>query len=237
MNDGFNPILSCEKLTKLFPVGDGLFALSDVNLHINKGQFVVIMGPSGSGKSTLLNIFGGIDRPSHGDVILNGQRYSQLSEDELAILRRTELSMVFQFFNLFPDLTVFENVSIPLWLAGKDEAEIVPRAKYLLKEVNLLGRSSSYPSELSGGEQQRVAIARALAPKPAVVLADEPTGNLDSKMSKDVMELFAKFNKEENQTFIVVTHESKFQQYADTIIYLADGEVRDISIGGACRKA
>ncbi len=227
MTDWQGPILSCHELSRFYAVGDGLFALSGIEMEVFPGQFVVIMGPSGSGKSTLLNILGGIDRPSHGEVILGGRKYSRMSEDDLAVLRRTQLGIVFQFFNLLPELTAAENVGIPLRLAGLGESETMSRVTDLLHRVGLTGRSNHYPMELSGGEQQRVAIARALASKPAVVLADEPTGNLDSKMSREVMELFAKFNREEKQTFVVVTHETGFQEYADTVIHLVDGEIKE----------
>ncbi|MGI6643111.1 MAG: ABC transporter ATP-binding protein [Bacillota bacterium] len=232
MDEWRGPILKCHELSRFYAVGDGLFALSGVEMEVWAGQFVVIMGPSGSGKSTLLNILGGIDRPSHGEVILCGRKYSRMSEDELAILRRTQVGMVFQFFNLLPELTAAENVGISLRLAGARESETMTRVTQLMEAVGLAGRSNHYPMELSGGEQQRVAIARALAPKPAVVLADEPTGNLDSKMSKSIMELFAKFNREEKQTFVVVTHEPGFQEYADTVIHLVDGEIKEMCHGG-----
>ncbi len=225
MNEWQGPILACYELSKFYPVGDGLFALSNVELEVEKGQFVVIMGPSGSGKSTLLNILGGIDRPSHGEVLLNGRKYSRMGEDDLAVMRRRELGIVFQFFNLLPELTASENIGMPMRLAGMNEREIMSRVMYLLEATGLMGRANHYPVELSGGEQQRVAIARALAPKPSIVLADEPTGNLDSKMSREIMRLFKRFNQEEDQTFVVVTHQDEFLDYADTVIRLADGEV------------
>ncbi len=225
MNRWTGPIISCHEISKFYPVGDGLFALRDVEVDVQEGWFVVIMGPSGSGKSTLLNILGGIDRPSHGEVILKGRKFSRLSEDDLAILRRTEIGMVFQFFNLLPELTAVENVGLPMRLAGYKNNEISERTSYLLGSVGLLERQTHYPSQLSGGEQQRVAICRALSTRPAVVLADEPTGNLDSTRSKEIMELFSKFNKEEKQTFIIATHDPAFLEYADVVVQLRDGEV------------
>lgn len=221
------PILACHELTKFYPVGDGLFALANIELEVQDGQFVVITGPSGSGKSTLLNILGGIDRPTHGEVILRGRKYSRMSEDDLAIMRRGEVGMVFQFFNLLPELTAGENIGFPMRLLGWSDRDIAERSSYLLDAVGLAGRANHYPMELSGGEQQRVAIARALASKPAVVLADEPTGNLDSARSKEIMELFATFNRSDGQTFVVVTHEEGFEEYADLSIHLVDGEVRE----------
>lgn len=229
MSNWQGPILSCHELTKFYPVGDGLFALKNVELEIRQGQFVVVMGPSGSGKSTLLNILGGIDRATYGEVILRGRKYSRLSEDDLAILRRKEIGMVFQFFNLLPELTALENIGFPMRLAGYSDKEIRERTAYLLDAVGLQERKNHYPSELSGGEQQRVAIARALANHPAVVLADEPTGNLDSVRSKEIMQLFSKFNKEEGQTFIIATHDRNFMEYADLTIHLVDGEIRERS--------
>ncbi len=225
MNRWTGPIISCHEISKFYPVGDGLFALRDVEIEVQEGSFVVIMGPSGSGKTTVLNILGGIDRPTHGEVILKGRKFSRLSEDNLAILRRTEIGMVFQFFNLLPELTAVENIGLPMRLAGYKDDAIAERASDLLGAVGLLDRMQHYPSELSGGEQQRVAICRALATRPAVVLADEPTGNLDSARSKEIMELFSKFNKEEKQTFIIATHEPSFIEYADIMIRIIDGEI------------
>lgn len=225
MNRWTGPIISCHEISKFYPVGDGLFALRDVEIEVQEGSFVVIMGPSGSGKTTVLNILGGIDRPTHGEVILKGRKFSRLSEDNLAILRRTGIGMVFQFFNLLPELTAVENIGLPMRLAGYKDDAIAERASDLLGAVGLLDRMQHYPSELSGGEQQRVAICRALATRPAVVLADEPTGNLDSARSKEIMELFSKFNKEEKQTFIIATHEPSFIEYADIMIRIIDGEI------------
>jgi len=225
VNRWTGPIISCHEISKFYPVGDGLFALRDVEIEVQEGSFVVIMGPSGSGKTTVLNILGGIDRPTHGEVILKGRKFSRLSEDNLAILRRTEIGMVFQFFNLLPELTAVENIGLPMRLAGYKDDAIAERASDLLGAVGLLDRMQHYPSELSGGEQQRVAICRALATRPAVVLADEPTGNLDSARSKEIMELFSKFNKEEKQTFIIATHEPSFIEYADIMIRIIDGEI------------
>ena len=227
MSDWKGPVLSCHELTKLYSVGDGLFALANVELEVQKGQFVVVTGPSGSGKSTLLNILGGIDRPTHGEVMLNGRKYSRMSEDELALMRRTDMGIVFQFFNLLPELTAAENIGFPMRLLRWSESQIVERLSYLTSAVGLAGRANHYPLELSGGEQQRVAIARALCTKPSVVLADEPTGNLDSARSREIMELFARFNREDGQTFVVVTHEQAFLDYADVVIHLVDGQVTE----------
>lgn len=227
MSEWLGPILHCHEITKLYPVGDGLFALANVEFEVQEGQFVVITGPSGSGKTTLLNILGGIDRPSHGEVILKGRKYSRMSEDDLSLLRRREMGMVFQFFNLIPELTAAENIGFPMRLVGWSEAQVRERLAHLLDVVGLTSRANHYPFELSGGEQQRVAIARSLAVKPSIILADEPTGNLDSARSREVMQLFHRFNQAEHQTFVVVTHEQSFEEYADVVIRLSDGEVKE----------
>lgn len=229
-----NAIIRCHEITKFYPVGDGVFALRDVSLVVHPGEFVLIQGPSGSGKTTLLNILGGIDRPSHGEVIMKGRKFSRMREDDLAVLRRTELGFVFQFFNLIPELTAWENISLPLKIAGVPPAQIYPRVSELLSRLGLAGRANHYPIELSGGEQQRVAIARALAPRPAVILADEPTGNLDTKTAGEVMELFQDLNRRDGQTLIVATHASEFQRYATRAVSIRDGRILDRSGPAAC---
>jgi ABC-type lipoprotein export system ATPase subunit len=232
VSEWLGPILHCHEVAKLYAVGDGLFALVNVEFEVDEGQFVVITGPSGSGKTTLLNILGGIDRPTHGEVILKGRKYSRMSEDNLALLRRRDLGMVFQFFNLIPELTARENIGFPMRLLGWDEKTVMERSAYLMDAVGVAGRANHYPLELSGGEAQRVAIARALAVKPAVVLADEPTGNLDSANSREIMELFAKFCREERQAFVVVSHEREFEDYADVVVRLKDGRVVERRVRG-----
>ncbi len=219
------PVLKCHSISKRFLVGEGVNALKDIRLEVEAGQFMLIAGPSGCGKTTLLNILGGLDRPTHGEVVLNGKRYSQLSENELARLRRHQLGIVFQFFNLLPDLTAAENVALPLRMAGLSPGEVNDRTMELLWEVDMADRATHSPYELSGGQQQRVAIARALANRPAVVLADEPTGNLDSESKEQVMELFSRFNREYGQTFVVVTHDKGFVPYADVTIHMLDGTI------------
>ncbi|HCJ11122.1 MAG TPA: hypothetical protein DHW14_08190 [Clostridiales bacterium] len=219
-------ILEATALGRRFPVGEGVWALKRVDLAVPRGAFVVITGPSGCGKTTLLNLLGGLDRPTRGDVVLKGLAYSRLDESGLARLRRTEIGFVFQFFNLLSDLTAEENVALPMRLAGLPPAEITSRTAALLEATGMSHRARHTPHELSGGEQQRVAVARALANDPAIVLADEPTGNLDSKNSEDIMELFRRFNREKGQTFVVVSHDPGFAEHADMVVRMRDGEVQ-----------
>lgn len=228
MNRWTGPIISCHEISKFYPVGDGLFALRDVEVDVQEGWFVVIMGPSGSGKSTLLNILGGIDRPSHGEVILKGRKFSRLSEDDLAILRRTEIGMVFQFFNLLPELTAVENIGLPMRLAGYKDNEISERTSYLLGSVGLLERQKHYPSELSGGEQQRVAICKlSQQGRQWSWQTNQPATLI--QLAQERSWAFSKFNKEEKQTFIIATHDPAFLEYADVVIQPRDGEVYERS--------
>lgn len=219
------PVLKCVAVNKRFLTGSGVNALKEVRLEVGAEQFMLVAGPSGCGKTTLLNILGGLDRPTHGEVMLKGQRYSQLSENALARLRREQIGIVFQFFNLLPDLTAEENIALPLRMAGLSHDQVNERTEELLREIDMLDRKDHSPYELSGGQQQRVAIARALANRPAVVLADEPTGNLDSESKDQVMELFKRFNEEYGQTFVVVTHDKGFASYADVTVHMVDGSI------------
>jgi putative ABC transport system ATP-binding protein len=219
------PILRCNELHKRFLVGDGVDAVRDVRLSVLPGDFVVIMGPSGCGKTTLLNLLGGLDRPTRGEVILQNRKFSRLSENELARMRRTLVGFVFQFFNLLPDLSAAENVALPMRMIGLGHDEVSRRTLELLEEVGMVDRASHSPYELSGGEQQRVAVARALANRPAVVLADEPTGNLDSQSGNRVMELFARFNAHHGQTFVIASHDHAFREYATRIVHMLDGAI------------
>lgn len=220
-----NAIMKTERLNKAFSLGETIYAVSDVSLTIPEGKITAIVGPSGCGKSTLLSLLGGLDRPMSGDVYLEDQSYRSLSEDGLALLRRNKLGYVFQFFNLIPHLTALENVMLPMSFVGVKRPDARSRATDLLERVGLGKRLSHVPLQLSGGEQQRVAIARALANRPALVLADEPTGNLDSKSRNDVLELFVKFNKENGQTFVVITHDESVAAIAHRTIHMADGQV------------
>ena len=201
-----------------------VLALNGVSIEIKKNEFVAIMGPSGSGKSTLMNLLGCLDTPTEGDYYLNGKKVSVLSEDELAEIRNKEIGFVFQTFNLMPRLRADENVELPLIYAGVKPEERKKRALEALKQVDLDKLAHHKSNELSGGERQRVAIARALVNRPSIVLADEPTGDLDSRASKEIMAIFSKLHKE-GQTIIVVTHEREIAEYAERLIMLRDGKV------------
>lgn len=200
-------------------------ALRDVSLQVTRGEFLAILGPSGSGKSTLLNIIGCLDRPDEGEVIIDGINVLKLRDEKLAEIRLKQVGFIFQFFNLLPRLTALENVELPLLLAGVDEKRARERAKHLLELVGLESRVNHRPFELSGGEQQRVAIARALVNNPKIVLADEPTGNLDTRSGEEIIQLMKKLNSKLKQTFIVVTHDRKIASIANRIIYLRDGMI------------
>jgi putative ABC transport system ATP-binding protein len=230
------PILRATALGRRFPVGDGVWALKKVDLEVAQGEFVLVAGSSGCGKTTLLNLLGGLDRPTRGDVELKGTAFSKLDESGLARLRRRELGFVFQFFNLLADLTAEENVSLPMRMIGLSKAEIDSRTASLLEAVGMSHRAKHTPFELSGGEQQRVAVARSLANNPVIILADEPTGNLDSKNGLDIMELFRRFNLEKKQTFVVVSHDPGFAEYADRVVRMHDGVVTTIERRGGDRQ-
>lgn len=219
------PILTAADLTKVFLVGAGVRAVDGISLRVYAEEFLLITGPSGCGKSTLLNLLGGLDRPTFGEVTLDGQPYSELNENGLALMRRTKVGFVFQFFNLLADLTARENVQLPMRLIGLESGRADERCRSLLASVGLDQRIDHYPHELSGGEQQRVAVARALANEPAVVLADEPTGNLDSRSGAEVMDLFRRLNSERGQTFVVVSHDVAARDYASRIIHMRDGAI------------
>lgn len=217
-------LIEIKNLSKVYGSGEAkVEALKDVNLNIEQGEFVAIVGPSGSGKSTFLHLIGGVDKPSTGEVIIKGESIYKLKEKELSILRRRKIGFVFQFFNLIPVLTAEENIEMPVLLDGKKIDK-----KYMDELLKLLGledRRRHHPSELSGGQQQRVSIGRALANKPSVILADEPTGNLDSKNSKEILELLKYSAKKYNQTLILITHDINIAKAADRIITIEDGEI------------
>jgi putative ABC transport system ATP-binding protein len=199
--------------------------LQEVNIGIRRGEFVSIMGPSGSGKTTLLDIIGCLLKPTEGDVFIDGVRTAELTDDELAVIRREKIGFVFQQYNLIPSATALENVSIALRIAGKSSWEARDKAKRLLEMVGLKDRLNNRPSELSGGEQQRVAIARSLANDPKIILGDEPTGNLDTKTGQLILNILKKLNEDEGYTIVVVTHDPRIAQYTDKIINLLDGRV------------
>ena len=202
-------------------------ALAGLSLDIQKGEFAAVMGPSGSGKSTLLHLIGGLDRPTEGQVLVDGRIISQMVDDEATLFRRTRIGFVFQFFNLLPTLAAVENVMLPLILDGRSSTESNLRAKTLLERVGLEGRRDHLPEELSGGEMQRLAIARALAFNPPILLADEPTGNLDSKNGAAVLELLRQINTEQRCTVVMVTHNQEAAGYGDRIVHLRDGMIEE----------
>lgn len=212
-------------LNKAFSLGETIYAVNNVNIQIMSGSMNVIVGASGSGKSTLLSLLGGLDRPMSGDILLEGQSYRELNEDKLALLRRHKLGYVFQFFNLIPHLTALENVMLPLQFVNMPSKAAKERGLQLLERVGLSKRSKHLPLQLSGGEQQRVAIARALANNPAIILADEPTGNLDTKTRDGIVALFQELNQQEGQTFVMVTHDPSLAKFADQVITMQDGAV------------
>lgn len=221
------PVIHLENIIKNYYVGtQTIRALRGINLSIYRNEYVAIMGASGSGKSTLMNIIGCLDVPTEGSYILNNQQVSNLSEDELADIRNKEIGFVFQTFNLLPKYSSLENVALPLVYAGKSKNDRLEIAEEVLSSVGLGDRVTHKPNELSGGQRQRVAIARAMVNKPSIILADEPTGNLDSETSVDIMRLFDEIYKLGN-TIILVTHEQDIALYAKRIIHLKDGMVED----------
>ncbi|MEM2118060.1 MAG: ABC transporter ATP-binding protein [Candidatus Bathyarchaeia archaeon] len=222
-------LLEARDVKKAYRMGKVLVpALRGISFEAKESEFLTIFGPSGSGKSTLLHLIGGLDRPDEGEIFIDGFNILKLSGDKLAELRLTRIGFVFQFFNLLPRLTALRNVELPLTIAGVPEKEAGERAKEMLKLVGLEARMNHKPTELSGGEQQRVAIARALINNPKIVLADEPTGNLDTKTGWEIVQLMKKLNEEKGQTFIVVTHDPHIAETADRIIHIKDGLIEAI---------
>lgn len=220
-----SPIIELKNLTKSYKNGMEFRALDNANLKIKKGEFVAIVGPSGSGKSTLMHLIGLLDTPSSGTLLIDRNNVTNMSDKERSEIRNRMLGFVFQYHHLLPDFTALENVMMPLLIAGKKRKEAKETAEKLLKEVGLEDRMDHKPGELSGGQNQRVAIARALSCSPAIVLGDEPTGNLDTKTGDMIYELLRQLNKEYNQTFIVVTHNDDMALKADRIIRLVDGKI------------
>lgn len=223
-------IIEVKKLQKRYLMGDEVIdALKSIDLKVQKNEYLALMGPSGSGKSTLMNLIGCLDSPTSGEYILHGIDVSKMSDSELADVRNKEIGFVFQTFNLLPRMTALENVALPLVYAGVSKADREERARKVLLEVGLADRMTHKPNELSGGQRQRVAIARALINNPAIILADEPTGNLDSKTSEEIMNIFKEIHKRGN-TIIVVTHEPDIAAFADRIVRLKDGYIESDQI-------
>lgn len=217
-------ILEVKNLCKTYGKGDTMVkALDNVSFSVEKGEFIAIVGPSGSGKSTLLHILGGVDVPTSGNVIIDKTDISQLNETALAIFRRRQIGLVYQFYNLIPILTVEENLTLPLLLDGKKPDEKI--VGNLVNQLGLEQRLQHLPNQLSGGQQQRVSIGRALINNPALLLADEPTGNLDSENSREIISLLRRFNKQSNQTVIIITHDERIALSADRVIAIEDGKI------------
>ena len=226
MNESIETAIRAVKLTRTFEVGETkVDALRGIDLEVAMGQFVALVGPSGSGKSTFLNLVGGLDRPSEGELWVNGVELSASKEKVLTEHRRRRVGFVFQSFNLLPRLTAVENVALPLMFVGVPEPERLNRARDLLAQVGLADRLDHRPTQLSGGEQQRVAIARALVNRPAIILADEPTGNLDTATGAEIMALLRNLNREQGVTLLLVTHDPEAASFADRVIQLRDGQI------------
>ncbi len=218
-------ILRCEHLSKIYGTGDNqVKALDDVSFSVEKGEFVAIVGPSGSGKSTLLHILGGVDRPTDGKVYISDTDIHALPEDKLAIFRRRQIGIVYQFYNLLPVLNVDENIVLPHLLDGRKLDE--ERLNLVVEQMGLTERRNNLPSQLSGGQQQRVSIGRAVFNHPAIVLADEPTGNLDRKNGEEIMNLLKKSNHDQKQTLILITHDESIALQADRMLYFEDGKIK-----------
>jgi len=230
-------ILEVKKVKKSYHMGKILVpALRGLSFEVKKSEFLTIFGPSGSGKSTLLHLMGGLDRPDEGEILIDNINILKLSDSDLARLRLTKIGFVFQFFNLLPRMTASRNVALPLIIAGLPEKETAERTREMLTLVGLETREKHRPHELSGGEQQRVAIARALVNNPKIVFADEPTGNLDTKTGKEIIQLMKRLNDEKGQTFIIVTHDPRIAEEADRTVYLKDGLIESVREGARKNK-
>ena len=219
-------MIRCTEVRKIYRLGETeIGALRGISLDVARGAFVAIMGQSGSGKSTLLHLVGGLDRPTDGELLVDGRLIAQMSDDQLTSFRRLKIGFVFQFFNLLPSLTAAENVALPLVLGGVAKAEAADRVSAILARVGLERRREHLPEQLSGGEIQRVAIARALAYRPPILLADEPTGNLDSQTGESISDLLRRINRDDDCTVAMVTHSQEAARYADRVITLRDGVI------------
>lgn len=223
-------IVELKKVWKVFKTKYyEIHALRGIDLQIEKGEFLIVMGPSGSGKSTLLHLIGCLDKPTSGEVLIDGISTSKLSDSELTNLRRDKIGFIFQQYNLIPTLTVFENVELPMVLKGVSRDERKKRVSILLEMLGIKDTAQRRPNELSGGQQQRVAIARALANDPKILLCDEPTGNLDSRTGEQIIQKIKELNKKENVTVVLVTHNPSFKVFGDRVIYLRDGQIVDVT--------
>jgi ABC-type lipoprotein export system ATPase subunit len=219
-------MISVQSLKKSYTIGNKYYEiLREIDMQAEKGEFIAVMGPSGSGKSTFLNLLGGLDTPDGGEISVNGKDIHRLNEKKRTLFRREHVGFIFQNYQLLPNLTVEENVSFPMYSGGKDKQEIKKQVDELLKSVSLEGKDNNYPSQLSGGQQQRVAIARALSMNPNLILADEPTGNLDRRTGTEVLRLLSSLHQKNQLTIIMVTHDVYAASYADRIILLKDGEI------------
>ncbi|MEM5811227.1 MAG: ABC transporter ATP-binding protein [Candidatus Aenigmatarchaeota archaeon] len=219
-------IIELENVTKIYQLGlTQVVALNKINLKIKRNELVSIMGPSGSGKSTLLHLIGALDKPTYGKVYIDGIDLSNLTDDEMSKIRLEKIGFVFQFFNLYPTLTALENIELPMIIGERNKKERRKRAIELLESVGLKNKANHYPSQLSGGERQRVAIARALANDPPIILADEPTGNLDSKSGEEIIKLLSNLHENNEKTIVLVTHNKNIAKYSERIIYLKDGKI------------
>lgn len=225
-----NDILTVEKLEKIYNLGkdNEVKALKGVSFSIKRGEMISIMGASGSGKSTLLNLLGALDSPTRGEIYIQDRPISKMSDSELTKFRRMQIGFVFQYYNLIPTLSAFENVELPMILANVPRKERIEKVNNMLDLVGLADRKNNKPGQMSGGQMQRVAIARALANNPSIILADEPTGNLDSKTGNEVMDLFKKLNESHQQTFIIVTHDLNIAKYTQKTIHIVDGMISRI---------
>jgi len=232
------PVIQLDHIHKIYTMGDvEVHALRGISLTISEGEFVAIMGASGSGKSTTMNIIGCLDRPTRGKYVLDGEDVSEMSKDERADIRCQKIGFIFQGFNLLSRTSALENVELPMLYAGADGATRHQRAMDALASVGLAGREQNYSNQLSGGQQQRVAVARALVNNPALILADEPTGNLDSRTSVEVMEIFQRLNRERGITLVLVTHEPDIAEYASRVIVFKDGKIKKDSMVARPRNA
>lgn len=230
-------VIEVKNLFKLYRVGDSIVrALNGINLSIYAGEFCAIVGTSGSGKSTLLNMLAGLEKPTKGEVIINGEHMEKLKEDQLVSFRRDHIGFIFQSFHLIGTMNALENVALPLSFRGERKESRLKKADAMLDMVNLKKHKKHLPNQMSGGQQQRVGVARALVVEPEIIFADEPTGNLDSHTSKEVMELMQKVVREQNRTLVMVTHDNELAAYADRVFHIIDGEIVKIEENRTCRE-